>query len=308
MKIFWDLSILLKMLPVLVLLAFDGLLAQVPEVAGTPQDFARMRIVEVKPGTGAAAQPGQKFTVHYTGWLTNGKKFDSSRDRNQPFTFVQGKRQVIAGWDAGFEGMKVGGQRRLYIPYQMAYGEKGQGTIPPRAELIFDVELLGVEDVPNLPAAQELLSPLEDMSRKVLSLAETLPADRLDWRPTAEVRSLREVYLHIAYGNLFLLELAQRNPAPEAMAARLAELSRKEKEPLTKEATVALLADSFRKVREQLIPLRAGQLNQERPLFGQPSTNRGAYIVLENHVSEHLGQLVMYSRLLGITPPWSKTE
>jgi peptidylprolyl isomerase len=85
------------------------------------------------------------FVVHYTGWLRDGTKFDSSRDRGTPLRFEQGKRRVIPGWDAGFEGMRVGGRRRLFVPYQLAYGEKGRGPIPPRAELVFDVELLGVE-------------------------------------------------------------------------------------------------------------------------------------------------------------------
>ena len=104
-----------------------------------------MRFVDVKLGTGARAEAGKTFVVHYTGWLRDGTKFDSSRDRNQPITFEQGKRKVIPGWDAGFEGMRVGGQRRLFIPYQLAYGEKGRNKIPPKAELIFDVELIEVK-------------------------------------------------------------------------------------------------------------------------------------------------------------------
>jgi peptidylprolyl isomerase len=91
--------------------------------------------------------------VHYTGWLRDGTKFDSSRDRSTPFTFVQGRRAVIPGWDAGFEGMRVGGRRRLFIPYQLAYGEKGRNSIPPKSALIFDVELLDVKDAPPAPAA-----------------------------------------------------------------------------------------------------------------------------------------------------------
>ena len=118
--------------------------AQIPDVAGAPQDLATLRFIEIKPGDGAPAQAGQEYTVHYTGWLRDGTKFDSSVDRGKPFVFVQGRRQVIAGWDMGFGGMKVGGKRRLILPYQMAYGEKGRGRIPPKAELIFDVELLGV--------------------------------------------------------------------------------------------------------------------------------------------------------------------
>src|ERR1035437_6022712 len=96
-------------------------------------------------GTGDSPKSGQKVTVHYTGWLTNGKKFDSSRDRGQPFTFTIGRGQVIAGWDEGVAGMKVGGKRKLTIPPTLGYGAKGAGgIIPPGATLIFDVELLGI--------------------------------------------------------------------------------------------------------------------------------------------------------------------
>ena len=105
---------------------------------------------DVKMGTGALAVPGKTVTVHYTGWLDangkRGKKFDSSRDHGQPFSFPLGGGQVIAGWDAGVAGMKVGGKRILVIPGSQGYGERGAGDdIPPNATLIFDVELLGVE-------------------------------------------------------------------------------------------------------------------------------------------------------------------
>jgi peptidylprolyl isomerase len=96
-------------------------------------------------GTGDSPKTGQKVTVHYTGWLTNGKKFDSSSDRGQPFSFTIGRGQVIAGWDEGVAGMKVGGKRKLTIPPTLGYGAKGAGgIIPPGATLIFDVELLGI--------------------------------------------------------------------------------------------------------------------------------------------------------------------
>jgi peptidylprolyl isomerase/FKBP-type peptidyl-prolyl cis-trans isomerase FkpA len=96
-------------------------------------------------GTGTAAASGQKVTVHYTGWLTNGTKFDSSKDRGDPFVFPLGKGQVIKGWDQGVQGMKIGGKRKLTIPPEMGYGSRGAGgVIPPNATLVFEVELLGV--------------------------------------------------------------------------------------------------------------------------------------------------------------------
>ena len=100
---------------------------------------------DIEPGTGAAAQSGQKAKVHYTGWLKNGEKFDSSKDRNDPFEFTLGRREVIPGWDEGVKGMKVGGIRQLTIPASMAYGARGAPPdIPPGAALKFEVELLGV--------------------------------------------------------------------------------------------------------------------------------------------------------------------
>ena len=100
---------------------------------------------DIESGTGATAQSGQKAKVHYTGWLKNGQKFDSSKDRDDPFEFTLGAGQVIKGWDEGVNGMKVGGKRKLTIPPSLGYGARGAGgVIPPNADLIFEVELLGV--------------------------------------------------------------------------------------------------------------------------------------------------------------------
>ena len=103
-------------------------------------------IEDIVMGEGNEAQKGQMVTVHYTGFLTDGTKFDSSVDRNQPFSFKLGVGQVIKGWDEGFAGMKIGGKRKLTIPSEMGYGARGAGgVIPPDATLIFDVELLGLD-------------------------------------------------------------------------------------------------------------------------------------------------------------------
>jgi FKBP-type peptidyl-prolyl cis-trans isomerase len=118
-----------------------------------PAALASLVKTDVKPGNGETATAGKTVTVHYTGWLYDeaapnhqGKKFDSSLDRNQPFPFPLGAGQVIPGWELGVEGMKVGGKRLLIIPAALAYGARGAGgVIPPNAQLVFEVELMGVQ-------------------------------------------------------------------------------------------------------------------------------------------------------------------
>jgi len=106
-------------------------------------------------GTGEEAKPGQVVSVHYTGWLTNGTKFDSSLDRGTPFQFLLGAGQVIQGWDKGVAGMKVGEKRKLTIPSKLGYGDMGAGNvIPPKATLVFEVQLLGVGNPNAKPAAK----------------------------------------------------------------------------------------------------------------------------------------------------------
>ncbi len=121
-----------------------------PAAPATTTTSSGLKIIDTKVGTGASPHTGQNVTVHYTGWLyqngVKGQKFDSSVDRNEPFTFAIGTHQVIPGWDEGVATMKVGGKRTLIIPPQLGYGARGAGgVIPPNATLIFDVELLGVK-------------------------------------------------------------------------------------------------------------------------------------------------------------------
>jgi peptidylprolyl isomerase len=115
-----------------------------------PETFS-LDYVDTKVGTGPLAQPHKWFTVHYTGYLLDGTKFDSSVDRGQPISFPYGAHRVIEGWDTGFEGMHIGGKRRLYVPYQLGYGENGHQQIPAKAELVFDVELISQSDAQPAP-------------------------------------------------------------------------------------------------------------------------------------------------------------
>jgi peptidylprolyl isomerase len=120
----------------------------IPPVKGPLKSAFALRYQDITVGTGDPAQPGQIYTVNYTGWLaSDGTKFDSSYDHGKPFDFAQGRRSVIIGWDEGFDGMRVGGKRRLFVPYQLAYGANGRGPIPAKADLIFDEELVGVRDL-----------------------------------------------------------------------------------------------------------------------------------------------------------------
>lgn len=252
-----------------------------------------MRIVDEVEGTGAAAQAGQKYKVHYTGTLTDGKKFDSSRDRNEPFEFVQGRRLVIAGWEMGFEGMKVGGKRRLYIPYQLAYGEKGSGTtIPPKADLIFDVELLGVEDTPTVPAAQDVLTLLAEQEAKLVKLAGVIPIDKWEWRPNEKVRSFAEIYSHVIQALDMGTEMALgRKPIASAMLASM-----------DKPNTLTQLKTAGEAARKKIEPMRPGTLAREVDFFGKKLPARTVLSQTTAHAAEHIGQVIAYIRFLGLTP------
>jgi FKBP-type peptidyl-prolyl cis-trans isomerase FkpA len=114
------------------------------DLAAMTKTSTGLQFKDLVAGTGAEAVKGKEARVHYTGWLPDGTKFDSSKDRNEPFSFRVGGRMVIAGWDEGVAGMKVGGVRKLVIPPNLGYGARGVDIIPPNATLVFDVELLGV--------------------------------------------------------------------------------------------------------------------------------------------------------------------
>ena len=121
--------------------------------------------VDTKIGTGELAAPHKFYTIHYTGYLVDGTKFDSSVDRGTPIVVAYGQHHVIPGWDTGFDGMRVGGKRRLFIPYQLAYGANPNGQIPAKSELVFDVELVSQSDEdpqPKTPPAAKPATPPTD--------------------------------------------------------------------------------------------------------------------------------------------------
>ncbi len=276
----------------------------VPAVTGSVTEAATLRYIDVQIGDGAPALAGQQYTVHYTGWLRDGTKFDSSIGK-EPIEFVQGRRQVISGWEMGFEGMKVGGKRRLFIPYQMAYGELGRGSIPPKAELVFDVELLKVEPAPDLPpAAADVLFSLNSVEREVMQLAKAIPEEKYGWRPAPGVRTIQQVFLHIAYANHLILSIA--DGADESEVKKTIEDNDKgEQQPVNKEKTLAALTGSFAEAHTYLDEVRAQALTRDAELFGQKTTRRGILIFLDTHMGEHLGQAIAYARMNGIVPPWS---
>jgi peptidylprolyl isomerase len=150
----------------------------IPKVVGIPKPLFTLQYIDTKIGTGAPAAERKYYTVHYTGWLTNGTKFDSSFDHpgGEPITFPYGARRVILGWDTGFQGMHVGGKRRLFVPYQLAYGEAGRPpVIPAKADLIFDVELVAMSDTPPQPKAPPAAPESPQKTAPTTSTTPTTP-------------------------------------------------------------------------------------------------------------------------------------
>ena len=129
------------------------------ETLGLEPTTFSLDYVDTKIGTGELAAPHKWYTIHYTGYLTDGTKFDSSLDRGEPISIPYGQHQVIPGWDTGFDGMRVGGKRRLFIPYQLAYGASAQRQIPAKSELVFDVELISQSDEKPQPQPKPAPAP-----------------------------------------------------------------------------------------------------------------------------------------------------
>ncbi len=142
------------------------------ETLGLESSSFSLDYVDTQIGTGALAAPHKWYSIHYTGYLVDGTKFDSSLDRGEPIVIPYGGHQVIPGWDTGFDGMRVGGKRRLFIPFQLAYGPNGKPpTIPARAELIFDVELVAQNDTKPEPKAPAAAKSLDNSGKPAPSTA-----------------------------------------------------------------------------------------------------------------------------------------
>lgn len=290
----------------LILFALGLAQAQPPAIEGTPVELASLRYIDITQGTGAPAAPGKRYTVHYTGWLKDGTKFDSSVDRNEPLDFVQGRRQVISGWDMGFEGMKTGGKRRLFIPYQMAYGEAGTGPIPPRADLIFDVELLGVADVPTVAPSVDVLLPFIDLETRVMALARAIPASQYSWKPGDDARSFAQVFMRIADSTKLMDSLVGDDIKPGDPGSKLAE--NEKTAPPDKETILTQLGANFAEVRKDMETARNGFLGSDAELFGQPTTKRGILTWLDTAIAEQLGQAIAYAHANGVAIPWTAGE
>ncbi len=149
--------------------------ADIRETLGLESTAISEYYVDTKIGSGPLAAPGKFYSIHYTGYLTDGTKFDSSLDRGEPITIKYGGHQVIPGWDTGFGGMHIGGKRRLYIPFQLAYGANGRPPqIPAKAELIFDVELVSQSD--TAPAPKPAPAPAAKPATTPAAAPQTTPS------------------------------------------------------------------------------------------------------------------------------------
>lgn len=253
----------------------------VPAVEGAVQESPKVHYIDIRAGSGRpAAGASQRYSLLYTGWLRDGKQFSAATDPKSPFVFIPGRRQVIAGFELGFDGMREGGKRRLFLPYQLAYGVHGNPPgVPPRAELIFDIELLSVEDVPDEVAAADLLLTWSNYEERILALAQAVPESKYDWRPAPGKHSFRELLQAIIAGNQRWLGIAMSTQPKEAVT----------------------LAESFAAVRKAMEGTRGGTLIHEVRFSGKTSTQRGAFIAMEAQMAEYCGEAVVYAELMGLT-------
>jgi uncharacterized damage-inducible protein DinB len=169
------------------------------------------------------------------------------------------------------------------------------------------VELIDAKDTPAVTGGSILLLPFNDLEKQVLALAKAVPDEKYSWRPAPGVRSFKEVFLHIAFGNQLLLNIANKSPNKEELMKQIEQNAKGETDPATKEKVIATLTESFASVRKTLDGIRsAGSLTRGVDLFGTPATFGGVLADLDTHIAEHLGQSIAYARVNGIVPPWSQ--
>jgi uncharacterized damage-inducible protein DinB len=170
--------------------------------------------------------------------------------------------------------------------------------------LIFDVELLGVKDVPDIPPAADLVFPLNETEKKLIALAKAIPEDKYGWRPAPGVRSFKEVFIHVAYGTRMMMNAAD-GAAVDGLQKQIEQNSKAEQQPMTKEQIIAAISENIEAYRKALETARAGALSRDITFFGAPTTRRAVLALIDTHIAEHLGQLIAYARMNGIVPPWS---
>ena len=162
------------------------------------------------------------------------------------------------------------------------------------------------EVAPTPAAGADLSMPLKDLEAHIMALAKAVPDEKYSWKPAAGVRSFQQVFLHIAYGNQLLLNIARNSPTGDALQKQIEEQSKNEQADVTKDKVLEILATSFTAVHRALDRARAQTLTRSVDFFGTPATTNGVLIDLETHMAEHLGQAIAYARMNGIVPPWSQ--
>jgi hypothetical protein len=241
--------------------------------------FVALWCEETQVGAGAEAVADSVLTVNYEGRLADGTEFGSSR--NKPFSFMLGRRQVIAGWEAGFYGMRAGGRRRLLIPWQLGYGTTPVGIIPACSDLIFEVELLAVTELPRNSVANEVQEPFQRMRSALRTVAQKFPILMQDWRPSEGAESLREIVRGTT---------VRVNTLVDAMRAE--DVNPRSPVPGGTDVDVWESLEICMSTVEALMQAtRIGLLNSNCTIQGELTTQRGVFVAIDVELAECLGAI-----------------